>query len=74
MRAIPVTSLARRPQAEIDRLAADLRRHATVEDLLAWWRAQALPRDLANVVVQDEFTHDLVVEAGDGLVAVYDTT
>ena len=49
-------------------LAAGL---ATLEDVLAW----ALPRgyELLEVLVQDEYTHDVIVRAGASFV-VFDTT
>lgn len=33
-----------------------------------------LPAVIAEVIVQDEFTHDCIVPLRDGLVLVYDTT
>ena len=33
-----------------------------------------LPAIVSDVVVQDEFTHEVVVPRSDGLVLVYDTT
>jgi hypothetical protein len=33
-----------------------------------------IPSVVANIIVQDEFTHDVIVPYRDGLVLVYDTT
>jgi len=33
-----------------------------------------IPQVVADVIVQDEFTHDVVVPWREGLVLVYDTT
>jgi hypothetical protein len=33
-----------------------------------------IPQIVADVVVQDEFTHDVIIPWRDGLVLVYDTT
>lgn len=44
-----------------------MQRYQTLEDLL---RSGA---DIVEVVVQDEYTHDVVVKARDGFL-VYDTT
>jgi len=39
------------------------------------WGVQATPeRSIINVVVQDEYTHDVVVDYGDGIFLVFDTT
>ena len=40
---------------------------ATLEDVLAWCR------DVVEVIVQDEFTHDVIVQRPAGFV-VFDTT
>jgi hypothetical protein len=46
----------------------------TLADVVAW-AARRTPRaTLADVVVQDEFTHDVVVDLGDGRAAVFDAT
>ena len=49
-----------------------------LKDLMKWAlsspSAGFLPQVVANVIVQDEFTHDVVVPWRDGLVLVYDTT
>jgi hypothetical protein len=41
---------------------------ATLEDVLRWGG------DVLEVVVQDEFTHDVVVRRGAGAYLVFDTT
>jgi hypothetical protein len=48
--------------------------HRTLQDVVRWGLAQAPPRIVADVVVQDEYTHDVVVPYDDGLYLVYDTT
>jgi len=44
---------------------------ATLEDVLAW--CQATGGELVEVVVQDEYTHDVVVRARAGYL-VFDST
>lgn len=73
-RSIEVTFRSEPPPDVRAVLDATLRAHATLQDVLDWCKAQAPRRDLANVVVQDEFTHDVVLEVAEGLHAVYDTT
>ena len=57
--------------------AALATRLATLEDVLRFGFAQRPAWDLADVVVQDEFTHDVIVAIGAGAapaVLVFDTT
>jgi hypothetical protein len=44
----------------------------TLEQLLMWCRAHGA--ELVDVIVQDEFTHDVLVKKADGAYLVFDTT
>jgi len=55
-----------------DELASAVARLATLEDVLHWGAAQRPPWDVVDVVVQDEFTHDVIVRGPAYL--VFDTT
>jgi hypothetical protein len=60
-----------------DRLASlsdAVPRQETLADAVAWWTGHSQPLRVAEVVVQDEYTHDVVVPWRAGLVLVYDTT
>jgi hypothetical protein len=64
-----------------ERLAAierELAGQQNLNDVMRWALAHPpgvfLPSIVAEVVVQDEFTHDVIVPWRDGLVLVYDTT
>jgi hypothetical protein len=64
-----------------DRLAGverELCGQRNLGDVMKWALAQPpgvfAPTVIAGVVVQDEFTHDVIVPWRDGLVLVYDTT
>ncbi|MDI1444478.1 hypothetical protein [Polyangium sp. 6x1] len=46
----------------------------TLEDVVRWGLALTPPRLVADVVVQDEYNHDVVLEHPAGVVLVYDTT
>ena len=48
--------------------------HGTLQDVVRWGVAQEPPLLVADVIVQDEFTHDVVVPYRGGLFLVYDTT
>ncbi len=45
----------------------------TLEEVLAWAHAQRPPCELVGVIVQDEFTHDVIVRRAPSFV-VFDTT
>ncbi len=49
-----------------------------LNDVMKWALAHPagafIPSVVANVIVQDEFTHDVIVPWRGGLVLVYDTT
>lgn len=55
------------------RWRAILTGHTTLERVVRWGYAQQPPVDITDVLVQDEFTHDVIAPAGD-VVLVYDTT
>jgi hypothetical protein len=46
----------------------------TLEDVVRWGLAQRPARLVERVVVQDEYTHDVMIAWRDGLYLVYDTT
>lgn len=48
--------------------------HRTLEEVVRWGLTSRPPRLIESVVVQDEYTHDVVIAAGEGLYLVYDTT
>ena len=61
----------------IAELEAEIPEQENLQDVMRWALSDAggfVPQVIANVVVQDEFTHDVVVPWRDGLVLVYDTT
>lgn len=62
-------------------IAADVRARAelairldTLEEVLHFAFAQRPPWELADVVVQDEFTHDVIVQGPGPAYLVFDTT
>lgn len=58
----------------LDDLLAIASRHRTLEEVVRWSLALAPPRLIARVVIQDEYTHDVVLPYADGVYLVYDTT
>ena len=54
-------------------LGAVVASHGTLLDVVRWVASRGDAARMLDVVVQDEFTHDVVVRAGE-LFLVYDTT
>ena len=71
------TNLSSLPSNEFALLAAEIDRHAGLNQVLAW--AALKPKNdvhaqfVAEVITQDEFTHDVIVPYKD-VFLVYDTT
>ncbi len=58
-------------------IAESVAGHATLAEVIRYAAMTRAPRFIERVVVQDEFTHDVVVPLGasrGGLYLVYDTT
>ncbi|MET0751988.1 MAG: hypothetical protein ABWZ66_01380 [Pyrinomonadaceae bacterium] len=72
-----IENLANLPQAEFAKLENELAKHRTLGKVLAWAGSQPgndfLPQIVAEVITQDEFTHDVIVPYKN-LFLVYDTT
>ena len=65
------------PSEIIVEIEAAISDQENLQDLMRWALSDPtgfVPQVIANVVVQDEFTHDVVVPWRDGLVLVFDTT
>ncbi len=75
MRVLNYANLLPEELAEIER---ELSNQQNLGDVMRWALAHPagtfIPSVVANVVVQDEFTHDVIVPWRDNLVLVYDTT
>jgi hypothetical protein len=59
---------------EREELARVVARHEDLVDIFAWGRAQSPPVHPADLVKQDEFTHDVLVPFSQGRWLVYGTT
>ena len=75
MRVVDKAGLTPEQLASIER---ELSGQQNLNDVMKWSLAQPrgtfIPSVVADVVVQDEFTHDVIVPWRDSLVLVYDTT
>lgn len=57
--------------ADIEAVTGSMR---TLEDVVRWGLLSKARRMIEEVVVQDEYTHDVVMPYADGLYLVFDTT
>ena len=74
MRDIPLTNMAGLPAEQREALAHQIAAEPTLADVLAGARAARPPRVVAEIVTQDEYTHDVVVSLHGDRWLVYDTT
>ena len=75
MRLLNQANLSSQTIAEIEAQLAD---QENLKDVMTWALSSPsgtfIPQVVADVIVQDEFTHDVIVPWREGLVLVYDTT
>jgi DNA-directed RNA polymerase subunit L len=56
------------------RVACELETLGTLGQVLRWTLAQSPRAEFVNVVIQDEYTHDVIVRIAADLYAVFDST
>lgn len=66
----PTPNLPAEARAELEHTIA---RFTSLQDVVRWSFSQVPPRDVTSVVVQDEYSHDVVVPWGPRYLA-FDTT
>ncbi len=71
---IPVENRAALAEDAFSRLAGVLCRQRSIKHALDWLTAHRPPLTLTDILAQDEFSHDILVEYLDGLWLVYDTS
>lgn len=73
-----IVNYANLSPTEIARIKHELSGQENLNDVMRWALSHPkgvfIPSVVAQVIVQDEFTHDVIVPYRDGLVLVYDTT
>jgi hypothetical protein len=57
-----------------DRLFMELHQLATLKQVLSWSLAQQPRAEFVDVVVQDEYHHDVIVRVTDRVYAVFETS
>jgi hypothetical protein len=74
MRTIPLYDHANLAPAEHAALTAAIQDLCTLADVLAWAPARTPPHSVTEIVTQDEYTHDVVLEASGRPYLAFDTT
>lgn len=74
MREVPVSAAGAVDRAIVGQLEARLRTMSTLGNVLAWSRRLSPPRSVAEIVTQDEYTHDVIMAFDDRHYLVFDTT
>lgn len=72
-----VKNRAKLSEKDFETISIDLKQHQSLQDLLRWAERQPegtlIPGAISDLVVQDEFTHDVVVP-WQNIFIVYGTT
>lgn len=71
---VPVRDRAQTDAPTLAAIEAAVRDHATLDQVVVWSLRSTPERMVRDVVVQDEFTHDVVLPWSAERYLVYDTT
>ena len=74
MREVPVTASGAIEPGIVEQLRRELGERQTLADVLDWARSQRPPRTIHEIVTQDEYTHDILIELEPRLWLVFDAT
>jgi len=74
MTQIQLTDYAGLEAATRSAIAAEVAGLTSLERVLNWGRSLTPPRDVEEILTQDEYTHDVVMRYDQELFLVYDTT
>jgi hypothetical protein len=74
MRTIPVAGVGTVPPQLVAGAAEAFAARHTLADVLEWARRQQPPRQVSEIVTQDEYTHDVVLPFEGGHFLVFDAT
>ena len=74
MRHVPVTAAQPVANPELQWFEEQLRAERTLGDVFDWLRRQSPPRQVTEILTQDEYTHDVIVEWSGTRFLVFDAT
>jgi hypothetical protein len=70
----PVSDHAGLTSERLAALSQAVARLATLQEVVRWGFAHEPALEIVEVIVQDEYSHDVIMTGGDGLHLVFDTT
>jgi hypothetical protein len=70
---IPIENRANLSRERFARIAEAAASHCSIRHALNWWLSENPPLTPADIVTQDEFSHDILVAYPGGLWLVYDS-
>jgi hypothetical protein len=71
---LPIRAVGDVSDAELRALQSELASVGLLADAVAWAARRTPPAHVAEVVIQDEYTHDVVLDLGGGRWAALDAT
>jgi hypothetical protein len=71
---IVLENRAHLPKDKFDPLAQVVAEHRSIKHALDWLQSLEPPLTFSDIVTQDEFSHDILIEYLQGLYLVYDVT
>jgi hypothetical protein len=74
MSQIQLTDYAGLEVGTLQSVAAEMAGLGSLERVLNWGRSLTPPRDIEEILTQDEYTHDVVMRYDQELFLVFDTT
>ena len=74
MRQVPVTAVGTVSPIELEELQRQLADQRTLGDVMTWLSAQKPPRSVSDILTQDEYTHDVIVEWSERTYLNFDAT
>jgi hypothetical protein len=72
--AIPIENRANLAPDVFSRLAVPLSKQHSIKNAIDWLAGHQPPLTLTDIIAQDEFSHDILVEYPGGLWLAYDTS
>ena len=74
MRTVPISPVGSVPPALVARVQSAVGSSVTLADVLRWAREQEPPRAVAEIITQDEYTHDVVLPFEGEFFLAFDAT
>jgi hypothetical protein len=74
MRSIPILTVCDIASERLAAIEQELGERRTLAHVLEWARTSSPPRQVATIVTQDEYTHDVVLPLDREIFLVFDTT